>query len=148
MEYGSTERKYDYESGKGSDPTLGAAFVAFYIILLRISSTKQKTKDHHNKAVVLINYLFCLLYYKKRLVLKMNSCTAKNTCLFSSTEMPVLPYKITSNVGWQKVEIVFKRTWRRFLKAIASKKEVISIFNGPAFTQWIVDDVFQKEVIV
>ena len=33
-------------------------------------------------------------------------------------------------------------------KAIASKKEVIGIFNGPAFTQWIVDDVFQKEVIV
>ena len=96
-----------YESGQGSDPTLDAAFIAFYIVLLCISSTKdkgQRTKDHHNKAVVFINYLFCLLYYKKRLVLKMNSCTAKNTCLFSSTEMSVLPYKITSNVGWQKVE--------------------------------------------
>ena len=29
-------------------------------------------------------------------------------------------------------------------KAIASKKEVISIFNGPAFTQWIVDDVLSE----
>ena len=83
MEYGSTKRKYEYEyeSGQGLDPTLGAAFVAFYIVLLSISSTK--TKDHHNKAVVFINYLFWLLYYKKRFVLKMNSCTAKNTCLFS-----------------------------------------------------------------
>ena len=71
---------------------------------------RQRTKDHHNKAVVFINYLFCLLYYEKRLVLKMNSCTAKNTCLFSSTEMSVLSYKILSNIGWQKVEIVFKRT--------------------------------------
>ena len=78
----------------------------------------------------------------------MNSCTAKNICLFSSTEMSVLPYKITSNVGWQKVEIVFKRTWRRFLKRSQIKKEVISIFNGPAFTQRIVDDVFQKEVMM
>ena len=33
-------------------------------------------------------------------------------------------------------------------KVIASKKEVISIFDSPAFTQWIVDDVFQKEVMV
>ena len=75
MEYGSTKRKYEYEyeSGQGSDPTLGAAFVAFYIVLLSISSTK--IKDHHNKAVVFINYLFWLLYYKKRFVLKMNSCT-------------------------------------------------------------------------
>ena len=29
-------------------------------------------------------------------------------------------------------------------KAIASKKEVISIFDGPAFTQWIVDDIFSE----
>ena len=27
---------------------------------------------------------------------------------------------------------------------IASKKEVISIFNGPTFTQWIDDDVFSE----
>ena len=52
MEYGSTERKYEYESesGQGSDPSLGAAFVAFNIVLLRISSTKdkrQETKGHH-----------------------------------------------------------------------------------------------------
>ena len=53
----------------------------------------------------------------------MNSCTAKKTCLFSSTEMPVLPYKITSNVGWQKVAIVFKRTWRRFLKRLQVRKK-------------------------
>ena len=34
-------------------------------------------------------------------------------------------------------------------KTIASKKElVISIFNGPALTQRIVDDGFQKEVMV
>ena len=33
-------------------------------------------------------------------------------------------------------------------KTSASKKEVISIFNSPAFTQRIVDDVFQKEVMV
>ena len=45
MEYGSTERKYEYESGQGSDPTLGAAFVAFYIVLLRISSTKDKRQS-------------------------------------------------------------------------------------------------------
>ena len=42
MEYGSTERKYEYESGQGSDPTPGAAIVAFYIVLLSISSTKDK----------------------------------------------------------------------------------------------------------
>ena len=44
MEYGSTERKYEYEyeSGQGSDPTLAAAIVAFYIVLLSISSTKDK----------------------------------------------------------------------------------------------------------
>ena len=44
MEYGSTERKYEYGSGQGSDPTfsLGAAFVAFYIVLLSNSSTKDK----------------------------------------------------------------------------------------------------------
>ena len=29
-------------------------------------------------------------------------------------------------------------------KTITSKKEVISIFNGPAFTQRIVDDVFSE----
>ena len=32
-------------------------------------------------------------------------------------------------------------------KTIASKKEVISIFNDPAFTQRIVDNVFQKVVV-
>ena len=53
----------------------------------------------------------------------MNSCTAKNICLFCSTEMSVLPYKITSNVGWQKVEIVFKRTWHRFLKRLQVRKK-------------------------
>ena len=53
----------------------------------------------------------------------MNSCTAKNICLFCSTEMSVLPYKITSNVGWQKVEIVFKRTLRRFLKRLQVRKK-------------------------
>ena len=29
------------------------------------------------------------------------------------------PYKITSNVGWQKVEIVFKRTLRGFLNFLS-----------------------------
>ena len=87
------------ESGQGSDPTLGAARVAFYIVLL--CSARQKTEDHHNRAVVFINFFFFFFFYKKRLVFKMNSCTAKNICLFSSTEMSVLPYKITSNVGWQ-----------------------------------------------
>ena len=51
-----------YKYGQGSDPTLGADFVAFYIVLL--CSARQKTEDH-NRAVVFINYLFCLLYYKQ-----------------------------------------------------------------------------------
>ena len=66
MEQGSNERMN--ESGQGSDPTLGAALVAFYIVLL--CSARQKTEDHHNRAVVFINYLFFLLYYKNVWFLK------------------------------------------------------------------------------
>ena len=51
MEKGSTEGKY--ESGQGSDPTLGAAFVAFYIGLLCISSTKDKDIILHRRVIVL-----------------------------------------------------------------------------------------------
>ena len=45
MEYSSTERKYEYESGQGSDPTLGAAIAAFYIVLLSVSSTKDNKRQ-------------------------------------------------------------------------------------------------------
>ena len=40
------------ESGQGSDPTLGVAFVAFYIGLL--CSARQKTEDHHKREVVFL----------------------------------------------------------------------------------------------
>ena len=42
------------------------------------------------------------------------SCTAEKICLFSSTDKSVLPYKITSKVGWQNVETVFKSSCHKF----------------------------------